>query len=47
MLSVYFPLTLSFPLIVRLSESNLPESRLSIVVFPEPEGPRIAVNVNG
>jgi hypothetical protein len=47
MLSVYFPFTLSFPLIVRLSESNLPESKLSMVVFPEPEGPKMAVNVKG
>jgi hypothetical protein len=31
----------------RFSESSLPESKLSRVVFPEPEGPKMAVNVYG
>lgn len=47
MLSVYFPLTLSLPFIVKLSESNLPDNKFNIVVFPHPEGPRIAVKVCG
>jgi len=47
MLSVYFPFTFSLPLIVRLSDNNLPDNKLSIVVLPDPEGPRIAVKVWG
>lgn len=31
----------------RLSESCLPDIRLSIVVLPHPEGPKIAVKVLG
>ena len=33
------------PWIVRLSDINLPERKFKRVVFPEPDGPRMAVNV--
>lgn len=45
--STVSPLILSSPLSYRLSESILPEMRLSMVVFPQPDGPRIAVKVPG
>jgi hypothetical protein len=32
---------------VKFFDNNRPESRLSIVVFPQPDGPTIAVNVLG
>ena len=47
MLSVASPFTFNFPDTFRFYESNLPESKFNKVVFPEPEGPRIAVNVLG
>lgn len=45
--SIGFPLAFSYPLNIKLSERSLPDRRLSIVVFPEPEGPKIAVTVFG
>ena len=36
-----------FPYKDKLFEINLPDSRLSIVVLPQPEGPTMAVNVLG
>lgn len=42
-----FPFTLSCPLNVKFYERSLPDRRFSIVVFPEPEGPNIAVTVLG
>lgn len=42
-----FPLAFSYPLNIKLSERSRPESRFSIVVFPEPDGPKMAVIVFG
>ena len=33
------------PLTVRFSDISLPERKLSRVVFPEPDGPKMAVKV--
>jgi len=44
MLSNFLPLTYIFPWTDRLSLRNLPESQFRKVVFPEPDGPIIAVN---
>jgi hypothetical protein len=46
-LSVDTPFTFNFPNTLRFYESNLPESKFNKVVFPEPDGPRMAVNVLG
>ena len=35
------------PRSLRFFESSRPESKFNIVVFPEPEGPKIAVTVLG
>lgn len=40
-----FPLILILPLNNKFYESILPESKFSIVVLPDPEGPKIAVIV--
>ena len=37
----------SLPKSCRLLDSNLPERRFNIVVFPQPDGPTIAVKVPG
>jgi hypothetical protein len=41
------PLNLNYPSRMRLSDISLPDRKLRRVVFPDPEGPRIAVNVPG
>lgn len=41
------PFMVIFPYRDRLFEINLPDSRFSIVVLPQPEGPTIAVKVLG
>jgi hypothetical protein len=42
-----YPFNYKFPSIIRLGEANLPLKKFNKVVFPEPEGPRIAVKVPG
>lgn len=42
-----FPLIFILPLNKRFYESILPDSKFNIVVFPDPEGPKIAVIVFG
>ena len=43
MLETYCPLITSFPRTSKFFDNNLPESKFKSVVFPEPEGPKIAV----
>lgn len=47
MLSVYTPFTFNFPWILKFYDNSRPESKLRRVVFPDPDGPKIAVNVFG
>jgi hypothetical protein len=47
MVGACFPLILIYPLRIKFLERRRPDSRLSMVVFPEPEGPMIAVTVLG
>jgi hypothetical protein len=47
MLSVYTPFTFNFPCIVKFYDKRRPESKLRSVVFPDPDGPKIAVKVFG
>lgn len=45
--STALPLIFILPLRVKFFDKSLPDSKLSIVVFPDPEGPKIAVTVLG
>lgn len=47
MLLVETPFILRLPIVSRFSDICRPEMRLSIVVFPQPEGPSMAVKVLG
>jgi hypothetical protein len=46
-LAIGFPFRKYSPYINRLLETNLPDKKLRRVVFPDPDGPRIAVKVPG